>query len=139
MSLLKIKYTGSQKILVTADTVVYKNKIINKPKNKKDAFRILKFLSNDWHYVYTAVTVFLNNVEYSFVEKTAVKFMKLNSDDVKKYIEKEKVLDKAGGYAIQGFGGFLIESIKGDYFNVVGFPVNKFIKVLKEKYNINIV
>lgn len=126
-------------IYVTADTIVYKNEIIMKPENRKDAFKILKKLSDSSHDVITAVNISNGNKDYIFYERSSVFFMKLREGEINRYLNLDEFHDKAGGYAIQGYGGFFIRKIKGDYFNIVGFPVNRFIRVLNEKFGINLI
>ncbi len=109
-------------IIIGADTiVVIDNKVLGKPKDKNDAFRMLKALSNNVHRVYSGVTV-INN-------KTKV--MK-SDEEIWKYIDTEECLDKAGAYGIQGFGGIFVKRINGCYYNVVGLPLNLLNKMIKE-------
>jgi septum formation protein len=122
------------RIIIGADTVVYLNKkILNKPKDLKEAKKYLKMLSGKKHVVYTGVNV-INNVtekeEYGY-EKTVVEFKKLSNEEVNYYVEKFKPLDKAGAYGIQDdFGCLFINKIKGDYYNVVGLPLVKLYKLI---------
>lgn len=120
--------------IVSADTiVVMNNEIFRKPKNEEEAFYILKKLSNNWHFVYSGFYFMLQNRKcFDGVSIARVKFKKLNDELIKKYIETKEPLDKAGAYAIQGHGKFFIEKFEGCYYTIVGFPVVKFIKKLKE-------
>lgn len=127
-------------IIIAADTIVYKNRVLGKPKNYNDAFEMLNFLQGDIHYVYTGIAVVKANsfdkiVDY---ERTMVKIKKLSEEQIKKYIDTGEVWDKAGSYAIQGFGSLLIEWIKGDYYNVVGLPISKLEEILCKCFNISI-
>lgn len=116
-------------IVITADTiVVLDKKIIGKPKNKKDAFNMLSFLSNRKHAVYTGFVVgnLSNNKMIIDYEKTYVTFNKLTSKEIKEYIESGSPMDKAGAYGIQDdFGAVFIKEINGCYYNVVGLPLSK--------------
>jgi septum formation protein len=116
-------------IILTADTiVVLEGKIIGKPKNKKDAERILKLLSGKTHFVYTgyAITNLLNNKRILNYEKTAVTFHDLSTKMIRDYIETGSPMDKAGAYGIQDdFGAVFVKKISGCYYNVVGLPVSK--------------
>lgn len=116
-------------IIVAADTiVVYKNKIIGKPRDFKDANTTLRQLSGNWHKVYTGIYIknSNNNRDYSKYEMTRVKFRKLSGREISKYIKSGSPMDKAGSYGIQDdFGCTFVEKIIGDYFNVVGLPVLK--------------
>lgn len=116
-------------IILTADTiVVLKKHIIGKPKNKKDAERILKLLSGKTHFVYTgfAIKNLSNKKEIVNYEKTSVKFHELSSQMIKEYIETGSPMDKAGAYGIQDdFGAVFVKKINGCYYNVMGLPLSK--------------
>jgi septum formation protein len=116
-------------IIITADTiVVLNNKIIGKPINKKDAFKILKSLSGKTHIVYTGYTVYNSNTQKSIseYEKTKVSFRKLTDQEITEYINSGSPMDKAGAYGIQDdFGAVFIKKINGCYYNVVGLPLSK--------------
>ncbi len=125
-------------VIITADTVVYKNGFLQKPKNEEEAFSMLKKLSGDCHYVYSAVTISTSKGEIKTeISKTKVIFHKLTDDEIKWYIKTGEPLDKAGAYGIQGKGSIFIKAIEGSYHNVVGFPVDLFYKITK-KLNIKI-
>jgi septum formation protein len=121
-------------IVITADTIVVLNKtVLGKPKNKKDAFRILKLLSGKTHIVYTGYSIFnfTNNKTISEYEKTEVTFRDLNDEEIKEYINGGSPMDKAGAYGIQDdFGAVFINKINGCYYNVVGLPLAKFYHAL---------
>jgi septum formation protein len=116
-------------IIITADTiVVLDNKIIGKPKNQNDAYRILKKLSGRTHTVYTGYCVYnwLNNKKITEYEKTMVKFRILSDIEIWEYVKTGSPMDKAGAYGIQDdFGAVFIEKINGCYYNVVGLPLAK--------------
>jgi len=116
-------------IIITADTIVfYKDKILNKPVDKKDAFKMLSFLSDKTHTVYTGFCVF-NSISGKLVnsyEKTQVTFRKLSKSEILDYIETGSPMDKAGAYGIQDdYGAVFISKINGCYYNVVGLPLTK--------------
>jgi septum formation protein len=123
-------------IVITADTiVVLDNEIIGKPKDKKDAFKILSKLSGRTHIVYTGFVV--RNLESGKIiidfEKTKVTFRKLFPKEIKDYIETGSPMDKAGAYGIQDdFGAVFVKRIDGCYYNVVGLPLAKVYKSLLE-------
>ena len=116
-------------IIITADTIVVLDKLIlGKPKNKKDAFRILKMLSGRTHIVYTGYSIFnsANGSTISEYEKTKVTFRNLNDEEIIEYIDGGSPMDKAGAYGIQDdFGVVFIKKINGCYYNVVGLPLAK--------------
>lgn len=121
--------------VVGADTmVVINNKILGKPRNKQEAFEMLKSLSGKNHEVITAFS-FINlekNITYCDYEITKVYFKNLTDEEINWYIETKEPMDKAGAYGIQGKGAFFVEKIEGDFFSVMGFPLGKFIRFLSE-------
>ena len=123
-------------IVITADTIVVLDKeIIGKPKNKKDAFKILSKLSGRTHIVYTGYVILNLETEKIITdfEKTKVTFRKLSPKEIKDYIETGSPMDKAGAYGIQDdFGAVFVERIDGCYYNVVGLPLAKVYKSLLE-------
>ncbi len=120
--------------ILAADTVVVLgNRIIGKPKDREDAIRILTDLSAQKHQVITGVVIRQANKEIAFADKTEVKFHALEKEQIEFYIDKYKPYDKAGAYAIQEWIGVTgIQSINGDFYNVMGLPVSRVIKALKE-------
>ncbi|MBE5928536.1 MAG: septum formation protein Maf [Lachnospiraceae bacterium] len=118
--------------VIGADTMVFHNdKHMGKPKDRKDAIRMIKDISGDTHQVLTGVCI--SKLEYindtyectahsSFAETTDVDVSDMTEDEIIKYIETLEYTDKAGGYAIQGYFSRYIKGIHGDYFNVVGLP-----------------
>ncbi len=119
--------------VIGSDTVVaLDKKILGKPKDEKDAFNMLKMLSGKTHSVFTGVTIMTDNETVSFYEETRVTFYSLTDNEINSYIATGEPMDKAGAYGIQGKGCVLVEKIDGDYFNVVGLPVSKTYRVLKQ-------
>lgn len=123
-------------IVLTADTIVVLDKeVIGKPKNKKDAFRILKKLSGNTHKVYTGFAIVNTTTSKRIVdyEMTKVTFRELSDKEIKDYIETGSPMDKAGAYGYQDdFGAVFVKSINGCYYNVIGLPLAKVYKSLKE-------
>lgn len=121
-------------IIITADTIVFlDNRVLGKPKNEKDAFRMLKELSGRTHSVYSAYCIHntANNRMITEYVKTDVTFRKLSEDEIEEYIKSGSPMDKAGAYGIQDdFGAVFIEKINGCYYNVVGLPLSKFYHAL---------
>lgn len=120
---------GDYDIAVASDTVVYipaYDVVLGKPKEAENALKMLKMLVGRRHSVITGVIISANGKEYSLVEATQVKFRVVPEVFLKVYVNTGMPLDKAGGYGIQDpFGAILVESIIGDYYNVVGFPVGR--------------
>jgi septum formation protein len=124
-------------IIISADTIVIlENKILGKPKDEEDAFKILKSLQGRKHSVYSGVVVIntARNVIKQESLATEVTFSEMSDDEILKYIKTGEPLDKAGAYGIQGIGGIFVNEIKGCYYNVVGLPLNKLKSMLKEVY-----
>lgn len=122
-------------IIITADTIVVLDKrVIGKPKNKIEAESFLKTLSGRIHTVYTGFTVYNTDseVEITDYEKTKVEFRKLETDEIKDYVNGGSPMDKAGAYGIQDdFGAVFVKKINGCYYNVVGLPLTKLYKTLR--------
>ena len=115
-------------LVIGCDTVVAINgEILGKPRDKADARRMLSLLSNNCHSVYSGVTVFYKGESFTFVEKTDVFFSLMTDIDIENYISTSEPYDKAGGYAIQGYTARYINKIQGCYYNVMGFPLNRFL------------
>jgi septum formation protein len=138
LSLSKRKATSvshqvEKAIILGADTiVVLDSEIIGKPQNKEEAFSILKKLSDRMHRVYTGITLVdkYHGKTISDYDLTEVKFNKLDEEKIETYIDTGEPMDKAGAYGIQGMGGFLVESIRGNLDNVIGLPTGKLKEML---------
>ncbi|WP_413998560.1 Maf-like protein [Flavobacterium sp. W1B] len=114
-------------ILITSDTIVWHNeKALGKPKDKQDAFEILKSLSNSTHDVITSVCFKTATKTALLCETTKVSFNELSDEAILYYIDNYKPFDKAGAYGIQEWIGFVgVSKIEGSYANVMGMPVDK--------------
>jgi len=111
-------------VVLGADTtVVVGEEILLKPRDRRDAARMLRRLSGRRHLVLTGVSLRRNHRELGGVETTAVDFVSLSEGDVEWYRDSGEGMDKAGGYAIQGLASRFISRIEGSYANVVGLPV----------------
>lgn len=121
-------------ILVTSDTiVVVENTILGKPQNYEQAKEYLTLLSSKTHKVITGCCLRTKEKNKHFSQKSIVKFKALTEDEINYYIENFKPYDKAGAYGIQEWIGTIgIESIEGDYYNIVGFPCSKFFESVQE-------
>ena len=120
-------------LLITADTIVsFKGELLNKPKNKEQAFSTLSKLSGNTHKVITGVCIKNHQREISFSAITLVTFKQLTKKEINFYINHFNPFDKAGAYGIQDWIGKIgIKSIKGSYSNVVGLPTAKVYQQLK--------
>jgi len=134
MTMANKKVSGG--IIITADTiVVLDKKVIGKPKNKKDAVRILSLLSGRVHTVYTGFCVHNQKTNDSIIdfEKTKVEFRKLKKDEILDYVNSGSPMDKAGAYGIQDdFGAVFVKQINGCYYNVVGLPLTRLYNALRK-------
>ena len=132
---LKVSKDHPSDLVIAADTVVViENMIIGKPKDEKDAFRMLKMLSNKTHYVYTGYAINKDDKLISNIVKTEVTFNDLSDEMINDYIASGSPLDKAGAYGYQDNKDFaLVKKISGSYHNVIGFPTEE-IKADLEKY-----
>lgn len=111
-------------LIIAADTiVVIDDLILGKPKDRRDAFMMLKRLQGRWHEVITGISICMKKNILSHDEHTRVKFRELNDSEIEAYVSTGECDDKAGAYAVQGYGSLLVERIEGDYFNVVGLPL----------------
>lgn len=119
-------------IIIAADTVVILNeKILGKPTDANDAVAILTQLSGNVHYVVSGVCIKTPQQEISFSSTTEVHFKALSQQQIQHYVNQYKPYDKAGAYAIQEWIGMVgIEKIVGDYYNVVGLPINQVVATL---------
>ncbi|MBR4924411.1 MAG: septum formation protein Maf [Prevotella sp.] len=124
---------GDDEVLLTADTiVVVDDKVLGKPVDADDARRMLGMISGKTHQVITGVCLSTREKTHSFSVETDVTFKILENDEIDYYIENYKPFDKAGAYGIQEWIGYIgVESIKGSYFNVMGLPVQRIYKELK--------
>lgn len=133
--LSKIKaepFRNDEDIIIGADTVVsIDGVILGKPKDRSNAFKMLKMLSGKYHSVFTGVTIIKPDSTKTFSVETRVKFFDLTDREINDYLDTGEPFDKAGAYGIQGKGSLLVEKIDGDYFNVVGLPVSTLNKYLK--------
>lgn len=125
----------SDGIILACDTIVsFQDKIFEKPKTMAEAHEFLTILAGKTHQVISGFII-LDVTSKKIIkdyESTDVTFYPLTSAEIKHYLPLMEPLDKAGGYAIQGYGGCIVQKIKGDYYNVVGLPVGKIMKKLDQ-------
>ena len=120
--------------LITADTVVIiDGKVLGKPHSRQEAVDMLHLLSGRTHEVVTAVTIRDTEREVSFSDSTEVDFLPLNDSQIDYYIDNYKPYDKAGSYGVQEWIGYVgIASIRGSFYNVMGFPVHRVAQELEK-------
>jgi septum formation protein len=121
-----LKRRASALVLGADTAVVVDSEILGKPRDDRDARRMLRLLSGRWHDVLTGVALVRGGSSVSRAvshEKTRVRFGPLSDAEIEWYVESGEPMDKAGAYAVQGRAALFIEEIRGDYWNVVGLPV----------------
>lgn len=120
-------------VVIAADTiVVVENRVLGKPRDEADAFRMLHLLSGRDHQVMTGVCVLRGGEERVFTEVTDLHFRDLTDAEIRRYIATGDPMDKAGSYGIQNGAALFCEKMNGDYYNVMGLPVCRLGQVLKE-------
>jgi len=122
----------NQIVLGADTTVVIDGEIIGKPIDEEDARRMLRLLSGQWHEVLTGVALVKNSQPKTDLERTRVKFADMNEAEIDFLVEHGNPLDKAGAYAVQAQAALFIEGVEGDYWNVVGLPVQLVRKLLAD-------
>lgn len=124
--------------LIGADTiVVVDGDILGKPASPAEALAMLRRLQGRWHEVHTGVALedAATGVCVDGVETTAVHFVRWDDAWLEAYVQTGECSDKAGAYAIQGFGAMLVEEIRGCFYNVMGFPVQRFLTLLNQLHD----
>ena len=119
-------------VVIAADTIVVCNgEILGKPKDTRDAFRMLKLLSGRDHQVMTGMTVLKGEKVITCTEVTDIHFRELTDEEIWQYIDTKESMDKAGAYGIQGGAALFAEKLVGDYYNVMGLPVCRLGMILR--------
>ncbi len=130
---LEVGSRYSNRWIIAADTIVYiDGSILGKPKTFREAIRMLRCLTGREHWVFSGFSVqhIGKGKGDREVVQTAVKMKSLTPREMEWYVRTGEPSDKAGGYAIQGIGSFMIESIRGSYTNVVGLPLYELVRML---------
>lgn len=126
-------------IIIAADTlVVIDGDIFGKPEDKKEAAEMLSALSGRSHRVYTGVTVKKGDTRITEAEVTVVRFRELSLREIEAYVESGDPFDKAGAYGIQSKGALFVESINGDFYNVMGLPLCR-LGIMLKKLGVNLI
>lgn len=122
-------------IVIAADTIVVsRGKILGKPKDEKEAQKMLELLSNKSHLIITGFTIISSDLKRPITksEDTKIYMKKITGKEIESYIRTREFVDKAGAYAIQGKARKFIEKIDGDLFNAIGLPLKSLMKELKK-------
>ena len=130
--------TKGNRLVIGSDCMVYINKhLLGKPHSREDAINMLTMLSGKWHKVVSGLCVMVQDKngtrEYLCHDVTKVKFKKLSTLDIERYIDSGEYIDKAGSYAIQGGAGMFVEKIVGNLSTVIGIPTHKLHDILKQE------
>lgn len=132
---LKAEYINSKikdYVVIGSDTIVSVNdQILGKPKDKEDAYNMISALSGSWHEVITGICIFDGEECLVEHEITRVHFVDMTEEEIESYISLDEPYDKAGAYGVQAVAGMYIDSIEGDYYNIMGFPMARVLKMLK--------
>lgn len=135
---MKIAKKHPDAVVMGCDTIItIDDEIFGKPKDREDAFRILKKLSGRVHKVITGICLWRSDVITTFSVETKVTFFELTDDRINSYLDEGEWKDKAGAYSIQGNGGYLASEIVGDIYNVVGLPRRRLRKEIESFMNIS--
>jgi septum formation protein len=119
-------------VVIGSDTiVVVDGDVLGKPADDAEAARMLRRLSGRAHVVVTAVAVAWRGETHSAVEEVDVEFHPLTAADIDAYIATREPMDKAGAYGIQGYGATIVSRVDGDYFAVMGLPLQRLVRVLR--------
>ncbi|HUP66019.1 MAG TPA: Maf family protein [Thermoanaerobaculia bacterium] len=121
--------------IIAADTVVWlAGEILEKPRDQADAVRMLGLIAGKEHVVYTGTALRCREKEWSRCEVTStrVRMSAMSLEEARWYASTGEPLDKAGSYAVQGIGAMFIESIEGNYTNVVGLPLTTLVRMMRE-------
>lgn len=121
-------------LMITADTIVWLDgKVLGKPRDRREALQMLRDMSGRTHEVFTGVCITTTEWQRSFTAQTEVRFSPLSEEEITYYVEKYKPMDKAGAYGVQEWIGFIgVENISGSYYNIMGLPVQKLYRELKD-------
>jgi len=129
----RLAASSPDSVIIGADTVVAVDGVmLGKPGSREDAARMLRLLSGREHSVFTGVAIIAGNSSVSFFERTEVEFYPLDEPTISAYCQTSEPFDKAGAYGIQGKGALLVKGIRGDYFNVMGLPISRLARMLRE-------
>jgi septum formation protein len=125
-------------LLITADTIVWLDgRVLGKPSDEEEACQMLRALSGKTHQVITGVTLATTSFQKSFASVSQVTFASLTEEEIKYYVTHYHPMDKAGSYGVQEWIGFIgVERIEGSYFNVMGLPVQRLYRELKEFFKV---
>ena len=128
-----LPFAAEDDVVIAADTIVcVDDRILGKPHTEAEAAEMLRLLSGREHQVRTGVTVCTHDRAVTEVDVTGVRFRPLAEAEIAAYIRTGEPMDKAGAYGIQGLASIFVESLRGDYFNVMGLPLCRLSQILQQ-------
>lgn len=121
-------------LLITADTIVWmEERAVEKPKSRGEAIEMLELLSGKNHEVISSAAIYSPSKKIIVTDVAKVRFGDLSTEEITYYVDKYQPYDKAGGYGVQEWIGYVgVEEIVGSYYTIMGFPVHPFFKALKK-------
>ena len=112
--------------------VIFDNQALGKPKDREDGFRMLRSLSGNAHEVLTGCAIIYNDTIDLFYDSAKVYFNEMSDLEINEYLDTNEPFDKAGSYGIQGYGARYVKGIEGDYYSVMGVPLQKLYNKLRD-------
>ncbi|MHA1150945.1 MAG: Maf family protein [Promethearchaeota archaeon] len=137
----RLKQSNKEAIIIAADTIVeLEGKIIGKAKNEEEAYKILKKLTGQTHNLITGIAIGETTSNRMIIDydSTSVQFLKLTIEEIQAYIKTGEWKGRAGAYSIRDRASLFIKSVNGSPSNVIGLPMQKIFKILKEDFNLNL-
>lgn len=120
-------------LVIASDTIVlHEGQVLGKPRNRAEAFEMLRQMSGKTHQVYTAVSLQQQDKHRTALTEATVQFYELTDAEINHYLDSGEYADKAGAYGIQGRASVFVKAVEGDYYSIVGFPVGAVNQMLKE-------
>ncbi|MGM9760538.1 MAG: Maf-like protein [Parabacteroides sp.] len=129
-----LPHLAADELLITADTIVWvEGEVLGKPHGREEAIHMLRQLAGRAHQVITGVCLTTHERQHAFSTVTTVRFAPLSPEEIDYYVDTYRPFDKAGAYGIQEWIGYVgVESIEGSFYNVMGLPVQRLFKELKQ-------
>ncbi|MDE6348411.1 MAG: Maf-like protein [Bacteroides sp.] len=121
-------------LMITADTIVWLDgRVLGKPTDREEAIQMLRDMSGRTHEVFTGVCLTTTEWQRSFAASTEVRFAPLSEEEITYYVDRFRPMDKAGAYGVQEWIGYIgVEYIAGSYYNIMGLPVQRLYRELRE-------
>jgi septum formation protein len=130
---LALHAMNADAVTIGSDTiVVVDGEVLGKPADRAQATAMLRRLSGRSHVVITAVAVCWGKDVACEAEEVGVTFRALSDREIDRYIDTGEPMDKAGAYGIQGYGATIVERVDGDYFAVMGLPLNRLTRLVRQ-------